>query len=221
MRSKVFQVGVAVVAVAALVLALTAVIAPGREVLGPAGSVSGYLFSVEDGEGTVQFSIADGGGVDIQGNVLDLDADADTSITADTDDEIDVEIGGQDVASMTASDATFLVDVYQQMPVLAKTASYTMTQAESGALVSNGGASAEITLTLPSAVPGLRYCLYVAEAYTITVELDDADQIHHLTDAAGDRLQNAGTAGDSVCLSAIDTTEWAPTGEVGTWSDVD
>jgi hypothetical protein len=35
--------------------------------------------------------------VDLAGNQLDLDADDDTSITADTDDQVDVEIGGADI----------------------------------------------------------------------------------------------------------------------------
>ena len=44
---------------------------------------------------------------DINGDELILDADADTSITADTDDQIDFKVGGSDVASMTASSFTF------------------------------------------------------------------------------------------------------------------
>ena len=43
------------------------------------------------------------GDVDINGNELILDADADTSITADTDDQIDIKIGGSDVASFTSN----------------------------------------------------------------------------------------------------------------------
>ena len=43
------------------------------------------------------------GNVDINGNELILDADADTSITADTDDQIDIKIGGSDVASFSAN----------------------------------------------------------------------------------------------------------------------
>ena len=40
---------------------------------------------------------------DINGDELILDADADTSITADTDDQIDIKIGGTDVATLTNS----------------------------------------------------------------------------------------------------------------------
>ena len=42
-------------------------------------------------------------GGDLDGNELTLDADADTSITADTDDQIDFEIGGTDLVRMSAA----------------------------------------------------------------------------------------------------------------------
>ena len=43
------------------------------------------------------------GTLDLNGQELILDADADTSITADTDDQIDFKIGGTDVATLTNS----------------------------------------------------------------------------------------------------------------------
>lgn len=43
------------------------------------------------------------GTLDADGNKIILDADQDTSITADTDDQIDFEIGGSDLVSFTAS----------------------------------------------------------------------------------------------------------------------
>ena len=42
-------------------------------------------------------------GLDVNGTEIILDADADTSITADTDDTIDIKIGGSDIFQMTAS----------------------------------------------------------------------------------------------------------------------
>jgi hypothetical protein len=42
-------------------------------------------------------------GVDMNGLELILDADADTSITADTDDQIDIKVGGTDVITLTNS----------------------------------------------------------------------------------------------------------------------
>ena len=45
--------------------------------------------------------------VDLNGLEAIIDADADTSITADTDDQIDFRAGGTDIMSLTATTATF------------------------------------------------------------------------------------------------------------------
>ena len=52
---------------------------------------------------TVNGNLTTTGTVDINGQELILDADADTSITADTDDQIDFKIGNVDVATLTNS----------------------------------------------------------------------------------------------------------------------
>ncbi len=44
---------------------------------------------------------------DLNGNILILDADADTTMTADTDDQIDFQIGGSDVLVITATSMKF------------------------------------------------------------------------------------------------------------------
>lgn len=44
---------------------------------------------------------------DLNGQELILDADGDTSMTADTDDQIDFRVGGSDVLVITATDMTF------------------------------------------------------------------------------------------------------------------
>ena len=61
--------------------------------VGTTGTFSGALSAT-----TGTFS----GAVDIQGQELILDADNDTSITADTDDQIDIKVGGNDTAIITA-----------------------------------------------------------------------------------------------------------------------
>ena len=45
---------------------------------------------------------------DVDGNKIILDSDADTSITADTDDQIDIEIAGSDDFKFTANTLTVL-----------------------------------------------------------------------------------------------------------------
>lgn len=102
----------------------------------------------------------------------------------------------------------------------AKTANYTILVADRTTTFSNKGATSEITFTLPSAAVGLNNCVYVFDAYTVTVKPGGSDQIHALTDAAGNRIQNTGTAGDYVCFEAIDSTYWAPLPREGTWSDI-
>lgn len=52
---------------------------------------------------TVNGNLTTTGTIDVNGQEIILDADADTSITADTDDQIDFRIGGTDVATLTNS----------------------------------------------------------------------------------------------------------------------
>ena len=51
--------------------------------------------------GTTKMTV--GSTIDLQGNELVLDADADTSIHADTDDQIDFKVGGSDVGKINSS----------------------------------------------------------------------------------------------------------------------
>ena len=71
----------------------------------PQTSVKTAAIQFTDGDSAM--TIADGGGItigtslDMNGNELILDADADTSITADTDDQIDFKVGGTDRIKIT------------------------------------------------------------------------------------------------------------------------
>jgi len=56
---------------------------------------------------TVNGNLSTTGTLDVNGGELILDADADTSITADTDDQIDIKIAGADVYTITASSFDF------------------------------------------------------------------------------------------------------------------
>ena len=58
----------------------------------------GNAIITSNGSGAVTYS-----GVDLNGTELVLDADADTSITADTDDQIDIRIAGADDFKITAN----------------------------------------------------------------------------------------------------------------------
>jgi hypothetical protein len=58
---------------------------------------------------------------DLNGNKFDLDADADTSITADTDDQIDWEIGGADLIAWKDFTATALTNTVEYIMEIADT----------------------------------------------------------------------------------------------------
>jgi len=81
-------------------------------VLFKAASASGFTFAATnkgtqllfaDGTNIVDTGIGSVATYDLDGGELTLDADSDTSITADTDDQIDFEIAGADDFTMTAN----------------------------------------------------------------------------------------------------------------------
>ena len=88
-----------------------------------------------------------------------------------------------------------------------------------GGVYTNQGASwLPSRVSLPGATPGLTECFYVVAAQTFYVDPASGDQIHVLTNATGDRISSA-TPGDSICLVAIDYTNWAAYSKSGTWAD--
>jgi hypothetical protein len=86
---------------------------------------TGAILDLQDG-GTTVWQVADGGVQSFEGNCIDLDADDDTSVCADTDDQVDWEIGGADVqvwtdfgASNITTDTTkYLVEILDSTPVM-------------------------------------------------------------------------------------------------------
>ena len=70
----------------------------------PSGTNNIYVVHQAKSVGTIDPPA--GATIDMNGVELFLDADADTSITADTDDQIDFKAGGTDVMSMTATSLT-------------------------------------------------------------------------------------------------------------------
>jgi len=73
----------------------------------PTADGSNGQFLKTDGSGALSFgSVSSSGAYDLNGGELVLDADADTSITADTDDQIDIRIAGADDFTFTANTFT-------------------------------------------------------------------------------------------------------------------
>ena len=100
--------------------------------------------------------------------------------------------------------------------VLAKAGNYTVATTDSGATIKVTGA---YTMTLPAAAAGLRYCIVNYDGSDLTIDFADAtDAALNEVNSPGDRVTNT-TAYDSICLQAIDSTNWVTLSSLGTWSD--
>ena len=94
-----------------------------------------------DGAITTGGLLTAGAKIDLNGTELILDADADTSITADTDDTIDIRIAGADDFQMTANTFTIL-------------SGSTIAIAAGGAITNAGSMAPDITSTGKALVMG-------------------------------------------------------------------
>jgi hypothetical protein len=94
-----------------------------------------------------------------------------------------------------------------------------LTAADSGTtVVFKNGATFQNTVTLPAAAAGLSFCFYNYEGDDVEVDAPTGDQIHHYTSTTDEEIDNT-TAGDWICLVAIDGTDWIGYSIEGTWSD--
>ena len=83
------------------------------------------------------FNVLAGSSIDMNGTELILDADADTTITADTDDTIDIKIAGADDFKFTANDFTALSGSVISTNTIAETTAASGVTID-GALVKDG-----------------------------------------------------------------------------------
>jgi hypothetical protein len=126
--------------------------------------------------------------IDIDGTELVLDSDGDTSITADTDDQIDIRIGGTDVATFTNSSSDFVItQAVQDKDIIFK---------------GDDGGSGITALTLDMSDAG-------HATFNNGITLSDGD----LTVAAGHGISFASTSDDSGM-----TSELLDDYEEGTWT---
>lgn len=150
---------------------------------------------------TPQFQVDASGLVDLHGNQLDLDADNDTSITADTDDQIDFEIAGTDQITISTT-SLFLngtlinqdagTENLGQLPtVCSATITYTAAAGGSGTVCSIGASEiwyihavfAEVTTN------------WDATGDDALVEIGDGNDADGLLDLDDGELQAADTEG--------------------------
>lgn len=105
------------------------------------------------------------------------------------------------------------------LPVWGATTAVDVPVSRSGSVIYNTTGTTS-TWTLPAAAEGLHYTACIGgTTCALSVDVQAGDFIRGLTNAAGDKIQNSGVAGNSVTLVAIDGTSWIPTSVYGTWSD--
>ena len=108
--------------------------------------------------------------------------------------------------------------LYSVSPVLTKDADYSLTVADTGAIIKNT-AVVSATFTLPAAAAGLNYCVFNYAGSDVIIEFtDSADVALNEVNSAGDSITNT-TAYDSICLTAIDAVNWITVSSIGTWED--
>ena len=108
--------------------------------------------------------------------------------------------------------------LYSVSPVLTKDADYSVTVADTGAIIKNT-AVVSATFTLPAAAAGLNYCVFNYAGSDVIIEFtDSADVALNEVNSAGDSITNT-TAYDSICLTAIDAVNWITVSSIGTWAD--
>lgn len=109
---------------------------------------SGGTFDLQSGA-TTDFS----GGMDLDGALLDIDADGNTSLQADTDDQIDIEIGGADDFQFTANTFTALSGSTIAANTIAETTSGNGVVVD-GLRIRDSGIAANVAITGTASVGG-------------------------------------------------------------------
>lgn len=106
--------------------------------------------------------------------------------------------------------------IYSYVPVAAKTGNYTVLSTDTGSTIKVSGA---YTMTLPAAAAGYNFCIVNYDGSDLTIDFTDATDVAlNEVNSPGDRVTNT-TAFDSICLQAIDTTNWVTISSLGTWAD--
>lgn len=89
-----------------------------------------------------------------------------------------------------------------------------------GTMFVNTGASGSIVLNLPAPQPGMRFRVFLTAAQDVDINPADSTQILVLTNATGDAISSAATAGNAIELVAASSTTWVAFAASGVWSDV-
>ena len=109
---------------------------------------------------------------------------------------------------------------YSIEPTIVTTNTNVAATAKRDAQILQNSGTLAVTMTLPDAAAGLSYCFYNYDGDDVLIDVQTGDQIHVLTNATGDKISNT-TAGNHICLLAIDGTYWIALSASGTWTDAD
>jgi len=95
----------------------------------------------------------------------------------------------------------------------------TLTEAESGSVHSNLGATATVTLTLPASAPvGTVFYFAVQAAQEFRIEPGSAT-IRDDSGQTADKYKSANAIGESLCLIADANGDWVTIAKNGTWTE--
>lgn len=159
---------------------------------------SGATFDLQSGA-TTDFS----GGVDLDGAALLIDADGDTSLQADTNDQVDVAIGGADVVSVTASG----LQISGAYLILGEQAVISVT---AGAIITPTGgyqpltSAAEVTASATTAIAD-----GAVNGQIICLVNENASDVIHIPDTANTNLSGQADLGNDDMLCVMwDGADW-------------
>ena len=106
--------------------------------------------------------------------------------------------------------------------IVEKTANYTATEAESGSLYENTGATGTVVISLPAATVGLEYRAHVCAAFALRLDPNGSQIIGNPTagsaDGGGGRYISSSTVGAAIHLVCMATGRWEVQAVKGTWA---
>jgi uncharacterized Zn-binding protein involved in type VI secretion len=107
----------------------------------------------------------------------------------------------------------------QESLVAARTSSATLSTADVATLITNEGATALVTHTLPAAALGLEFsfCVQDTDGIRVVAAGSNTIRVAGSVSAAGGRIDST-TVGSAVTIKAINATEWVAVEVVGTWT---
>lgn len=155
-----------------------------------------------------KITVVGNSGIDMIGNVIDLDSDNDTSINADTDDQIDFEAGGTDIVEITANGITNnKFNIATESAVATIAASGTITLLSGYQPITS---TAELSTSNTSAIADGSV---VGQSACIVNE--NASDAIHILDAANTNLSGKAILGNDDVLCVLwDGADWLETSQI-------